>query len=52
MHVALPTKKQARILGLKINEIDLSEDYSPRDKLLMMNFYKKKLRKLYPNKNI
>jgi hypothetical protein len=52
MFVNLSTKQQAKIIGLKINEIDLSKDYPQKDKAQMMNFYKKKLRKLYPNKTI
>jgi len=48
MFVNLPPKKQAKILGLKINEIDLSKDYSEKDKAQMMSFYKKKLKIIYP----
>jgi hypothetical protein len=40
---------QAAILKIKIQEVDMSHDYDEKDKKIMMNFYKRKLKKIEPN---
>lgn len=40
---------QAAILKIKIQEVDMSHDFDEKDKKIMMNFYKRKLKKIEPN---
>lgn len=49
MFLDITKKQQVAILCIKINEIDISEEYSKKDKAQMMNFYRKKLKKIEPN---
>jgi hypothetical protein len=51
MFVDMPKKQQIAILSIKINEIDISEEYTKKDKAQMMAFYRKKLKKLQPKSN-
>ena len=37
-------KNQARILCIKMTEIDISPDYSQKDKFQMKQFYRRKLK--------
>jgi len=50
MFLDIPKKQQVAILCIKINEIDISKDFSKKDKAQMMDFYRKKLKKIEPNK--
>lgn len=49
MFLNLSKKKQVAILCIKINEIDISTDYSEKDKATMMAYYRKKLKKIQTN---
>ena len=51
MFVNIPKSKQAAILCIKINEIDISTEYTPADKAQMMAYYRKKLKKVQPKRN-
>lgn len=48
MFLNIPKDQQAAILCIKIQEIENSKDYSQKDKELMKQFYKKKLKKVKP----
>jgi hypothetical protein len=48
MFVKLSLKSQITILSIKIKEINLSE-HTERDKKQMIEFYRKKLKKIQPN---
>jgi hypothetical protein len=50
MFLNIPRTKQATILCIKINEIDISTDYSEKDKAQMMAFYRKKLKLVQPKR--
>ena len=50
MFVKLSTKAHEVILCIKINEIDISTEYSASDKAQLMAFYRKKLKKVQPNR--
>lgn len=47
----IPKSKQAAILCIKIQEIDVSEDYSEKDKAQIKQFYRKKLKMIQPKRN-
>lgn len=51
MFLNIPKNKQAAILCIKINEIDISTEYSDSDKAQLMAFYRKKLKKVQPKRN-
>ena len=51
MFVKLSIEAQEAILCIKINEIDISEEYTKKDKAQMMAFYRKKLKKVQPKRN-
>jgi len=51
MFVNLSTNNQAAILCIKITEIEMSEDYTQKDKDQMIRFYRKKLKKVQPKRN-
>lgn len=44
MFMKLTRKNQAKILCIKMVEIDISPDYSPKDKFQMKQFYRAKLK--------
>lgn len=51
MFIKLPTAAQETILCIKINEIDLCDDYTDKDKAQMKSYYRKKLKKIQPKRN-
>ena len=51
MYLNIPKTKQAAILCIKIQEIDISEEYSKKDKFQMIQFYRKKLKLVQPKRN-
>jgi len=50
MYLNIPKTKQAAILCIKIQEIDLSDDYSEKDKAQIKQFYRKKLKIIQPER--
>lgn len=51
MFVNLSTNNQAAILCIKIQEIEMSDDYSKKDKAQMKQFYRNKLKTIQPKRN-
>jgi len=51
MYLKISKTKQVAILCIKIQEIDLSDDYSEKDKAQMKQFYRKKLKLIHPETN-
>ena len=51
MFVKLSIEAQEAILCIKINEIDISEEYTAKDKAQMMAYYRKKLKEVQPKRN-
>jgi hypothetical protein len=50
MFLNIPKTKQAAILCIKIQEIDMSDEYTDGDKAQMMAFYRKKLKNIQPKR--
>lgn len=51
MFIKLSIEAQEQILCIKINEIDISEEYTKKDKAQMMAYYRKKLKEVQPKRN-
>lgn len=51
MYLNIPKSKQAAILCIKIQEIEMCDDYSQKDKAQMKQFYRKKLKMIQPKVN-
>jgi len=51
MFVKLSLKAQETILCIKINEIDMSDEYTDQDKAQMIAYYRKKLKQIQPKRN-
>ncbi len=51
MFLNIPKTKEAAILCIKISEISASEDYSKKDKVQMIQFYRRKLKLVQPERN-
>lgn len=51
MYLNIPKNKQADILCVKIQEISASFDYSKKDKIQIIQFYRRKLKLVQPKRN-
>lgn len=51
MYLNIPKTKQVAILCIKIQEIEMCDDYSQKDKAQMKQFYRKKLKMIQPKVN-
>lgn len=50
MFINLSSKAQIEILAMKINEVEMSDQYSAKDKATIKKICRQKLKKIQPSK--